>query len=297
MQPIQRPFGYTVKFTLSPARTWLSLGPGWAAMAGALSSGFPELTLMTVLQLVSLWLLVDPLLGTLWDLTVQQGLWRRVIRAQLPSPPRRGVILPYDQPGSPGGQFVLLCRRYQLWWTESYWPMFGGGVVTFGVGLGLAWLLGLSFNLSVFWVAVLATISIVLAGVVPSNRSAVWEGRLQSLAQFMLPWLMGILIWTSLSPLNLILALCYGVTYLGGLHMLAGYRRAEMLFLLGQVAAILLLLALRLLPGAALLGVLLASQLLLKTKFSRPAEFLQKTQLYLILSLLAAAWSLGSWGH
>jgi hypothetical protein len=252
---------------------------------------------MTVLQLVSLWLLVDPILGTLWELAVQQGLWRHVTRAQLPPPPRRGFTLPYAQPGSPAGHVVLLYRRYQLWWAESYWPMFGGGVVTFGVGLGLALLLGLIFNLSVFWVVVLVIGLIVLAGLVSPDLSTVWGGRLQSIVQFLLPWLMGVLIWTPLSPLHSILAVCYVVTYLGGLQMLGEHSRAEILFFLGQVTAILLLLGLRLLPGAALLSVLLATQLLLKTKFSHPRDFLQKAQPYLILSLLAAGFSLGSLGN
>jgi hypothetical protein len=104
---------------------------------------------------------------------------------------------------------------------------------------------------------------------------------------------MGASLWSSLTPLHLAVAICYWVTYLGGLRMLGQHHRAEILFFLGQITAILLLLALRLLPGAAILVVLLVVQQLIKSKFKQPALFLPKAQLYLVLSLLAAGWSLG----
>jgi hypothetical protein len=75
--------------------------------------------------------------------------------------------------------------------------------------------------------------------------------------------------------------------------MIGSHHRAEVLFFLGQIAAITLLLALRLLPGAAILGTLFAVQQIIKTKFNQPAHFMPKAQPYLVLSLLIAGWSLG----
>jgi hypothetical protein len=105
---------------------------------------------------------------------------------------------------------------------------------------------------------------------------------------------MGVVLWSRLTPLSLVLAMCYWATYLGGLRMVGGHRRAEWLFWLGQIAAIWLLLALRLLPGATLLSVLLVAQQIIKTKFAHPPDFLPKAQPYLVLSILAAGWSLGN---
>ena len=98
----------------------------------------------------------------------------------------------------------------------------------------------------------------------------------------------------SSAPLSLVLGICYWVTYLGGLRMLGGHHRAEILFIMGQAAAIILLLALRHLPGAAILTVLLLTQQIIKTKFNQPAKFLPKLQPYLVVSLLVAGWSLGN---
>ncbi len=290
---MEQHFGHTVKFTFSRSRTWLSPGPGWAAIAGALSSGYLDLSVSTLLQLVSLWLLVDPILGTLWDLAVRQRLWRRITRARLPLPPTRGFILPYAQPGSIAGHVVLLIRRYRLWWAQSYWPVFGGEVITFGVGLVLALLLGLVYNSTLFWLVVLTISLTILAGLSSSDLSKSGGGRLQSIVQFLLPWSIGAFIWPPVTFLPLVLGLCYWLVYLGGLRMLGSHRRAETLFFLGQVAVILLLLAFRLLPGATILSVLLFTQLLIKIKFSQPADFLRKVQVYLVLGLVVAGLSVG----
>ena len=290
---MNRPFGHTVKFTFSRSRTWLSLGPAWAAIAGALGSGYPELNLTTLLQLVVLWLLVDPILGTLWTLSVPQGLWRRVTRAQLPHTPAWGFTLPYARPHSPAGDLVLLVRRYQLWWSQSYWPEFGGQVVTFGVGLVLALLLSLLFNTTVFWLVVLAIGLTMLAGLINSDLAAVGGGRLQSVVQFLLPWLIGVFIWPRATLFALLVGGCYWGVYLGGLRMLGGYRRAEILFFGGQVTVLLVLLAVQLLPGAVILSVLLLAQLLVKTKFAGAADFLPRVQAYLDISVLIAGLSLG----
>lgn len=293
---MQQSIGHTIKFTLRPARRWLSLGPGWAAVAGALSAGWPEAELVTLLKVAALWLLVDPILGTLWDLAVQQGLWRRVVQAQLPPPPARGFYLPYARPGSVGGQFVLLARRYRVWWAESFGPNFGGKVTTFGVGLFLALLIGLALKPAIFWLVALAVGLIFWAGLTPPELSATGGGRLASVVQFLLPWLMGALLWANLPLLSVILALCFWVVYLGALRMLGRHHRAQILFFGGQLAAVFLLLALRLLPGAAILSLLLAAQGLVKTNYNRPDPLLQKVQPFLVFGLLVAGISLGSLG-
>jgi hypothetical protein len=290
---MRQPFGSIFKLTIAPARSWLNLGPGWAMLAGALTSGSIELKLTSLAQLLILWLLVDPILGALWDLSVQQGLWRRLSAAQLPPPPRQGFYLPYAQPNSVAGRLVLRVRRYALWWQAHYWPELGSHFSAFAFGAVLALLLSLSFSSTLFWLTLLAVALILLAGLAQPDLTAADGGRLQSIVQFLLPWGMGVVLWSSLTPLSLALAVCYWVTYLGGLRMLGGHRRAEILFFLGQIAAVLLLLALRLLPGAAILAVLLVTQQLIKARFRQPSIFLPKVQSYLVLSLLVAGWSLG----
>lgn len=291
---MSRPFGHTISFTLSLARPWLSLGPGWAALAGALSTGHREASLVTLLQLVSLWLLVDPLLGTLWDQLVQQGLWRRVAQAQLPPPALSGFSLPYAQSGSLAGRLVILLRRYQVWWQERYWPERGDDFVAAGLSLILALLLSLFLGSTIFWLTVLSIGLIFWAGQRPADLSAPDGGRWPTLIQFFLPWLMGCLLWSTLNPLSLALSICLSSVYLGGLRMLGNHQSADRLFFLGQLAALLLLLGLRLLPGTAILSVLLVAQWLVKAKYNQPVDLLPRLQPYLVLGVLVVGLSIGS---
>jgi hypothetical protein len=203
------------------------------------------------------------------------------------------TYLPYAQSSSVAGRWVLRVRRYGLWWHEQFWPELGRHLIAFGLGAGLALLISLSFNSTVGWLTLLALGLIILAGQTQPHLATPDGGRLQSIIQLLLPWVMGAVLWSSLALPSLALGICYWVTYLGGLRMLGQHSRAEILFFLGQIAAILLLLALHWLPGAAILGALLVVQLVIKTKFSQPGDFLAKVQPYLILSLLVAGWSLG----
>ncbi|MFC1976444.1 hypothetical protein ACFLXQ_08595 [Chloroflexota bacterium] len=291
---MQQPFGHTLKVSLALARPWLRLGPGWAALTGALSTGHTEFNLATLLQLVSLWLLVDPILGMLWDGSVEQGLWRKIAKAQLGSPSTSGFSLPYVQPDSAAGRLVLHVRRYQVWWREMYWPENGSRFTAFWLGAILALLIGLFLTQSIFWLTLLAIVLIILAGQISSELTAPYGGRLQSAVQLLLPWSMGLVLWSPFLPLlGLALAVCYWATYLGGLRMLGHHHRAGILFFLGQGAAIILLLGLRQLPGAAILSVLLIAQWIIKLKFNPPADFLQKVQPYLVVAVLVAGLSMG----
>jgi len=291
---MQQPFGHTLKFRLLLSPGWFSLGPGWAAIAGALSTGQGNFNYSHLLQLVGLWLLVDPLLGVLWELAVQRQLWRQLVEAQLPPAPRYGFSLPYAQPGSPGGQFVLYVRRYRLWWQELYWPQFGDQVATFFLSALLALAIAIALRAAIFWLTVLAIGLILFMALKPAALADAGGGRLQTIVQLFLPWLMGILLWSNLAPFSLALAVCYGLVYLGGLRMVGGHRRAEWLFFGGQIAVILLLLGVRLLPGAAVGAALVVAQLLLKAHAGQAAAFLEKAQPFLIFGALAAGWSLGT---
>lgn len=287
---VKQPFGSTLKLTFTPAGSWVSLGPGWAVLAGALSGGQLEFSFTKTLQLLALWLLVDPLLGSLWDLTVNRRIWHTPGQAVLPPAPRGGFYLPYAQPDSPAEYGIMWLRR---WWQELYWPKQSPGCLTVILGAGLALLISFSLNWTLFQLVLLALGLSLLAGQMPSELSTAHGGRLQSVVQLLLPWVMGVVLWSNLTEPGLLLALCYWISYLGGLRMLGQHHRAEWLFWLGQAAAMLLLLALRQLPGGALLGVLLAAQYLIYSKFNSPVKFLAKAQPYLVAGVLIAGWSLG----
>jgi hypothetical protein len=184
-------------------------------------------------------------------------------------------------------------RRYQLWWRETYWPENGRFVTSFWLGTLLALLISLFLAATMFWLTLLTIALIIVAGQLSRELSSPQGGRLQSVVQLLLPWCMGIVLWSSLWPLGLALAVCYWATYLGGLRMLGRHHRADILFFAGQAAAIVLLLGLQALPGAAIVSVLLVAQWLLKFKFNRSADFLQKAQPFLVVSAVVAGWAMG----
>lgn len=286
-------FGSTTQFSLARTRPWLTLGPGWAMLAGAATQA-GELNLPWLLQLAGLWLLVDPILGTLWELAVTKGLWRTIVTADLPAPTRYGFYLPYAQPKSPGARLSVLIRRYQKWWHTVYWPAQGDQVVTFGLGAGLALGLSLLFGLTIFQLSLLCLGLILLAGQYPTDLTDPAGGRLQSMVQFLLPWAMGAALIGPLTPLALLPALCFWVTYLGALRMLGRHHRADWLFWLGQITGLLVLLAQRALLGAAMVAVLLLAQFLIRRKVEEPAQFLSQVQLQVIVAAVVVGFSLGS---
>lgn len=262
-------------------------------LAGALSTGFVDFNWTTLLQLLSLWLVVDPIFGTLWELAVERGLWRAIGAAKLPPPPPHGFWLPYVRPHTPGGRLVRQVRRYQAWWRMDYWPQRRDEITAYAFGTVLALLITLFLKPAIFWLALLALALIITAGQGNDGLAGPAGGRLQSVVQFLIPWAMGALLGGALTPLSLITAVCYWVTYLGGLRLLGHHERAQYLFFLGQIAVICLLLALRLLPGAAIVGVLLLAQQIVRTRHNPWETFLLKVQPYLIGSVIIAGFALG----
>jgi hypothetical protein len=182
---MQHPFGSIFNLTVSPARSWVSLGPGWAVLAGVLSTGPSELKFSSLTQLFMLWLLVDPIMGGLWQLSVEQGVWRRMVAATLPPPTRQGFYLPYAQPNSAAGQWVVWVRRYSRWWRENFWPEQGQHLLAFGLGTGLALLISRSLGSTLFWLTMLALALIILAGQSSVDLTAAEGGRLQSIVQLL----------------------------------------------------------------------------------------------------------------
>jgi hypothetical protein len=288
----QQSFGQTLKVRLSLSGTWFNLGPGWAAMAGLLAMGSLSFSPAVLLQLAGLWLLVDPLLGTLWDLAVNQEVWRKAIQAKLPAPRQRGFSFPYAQPGSLAGRLVLRLRRYHGWWQDSYWLAFSSELITFGLGLLLALLIALLLGGWILGLTLIAVALVLKAGVTASTLTGSNSSHWQALVQGLLPWLMGLVLGGGPTLLTGAIAVAYSMVYLGLLRTLGGHPpRATWLFWGGQLAAGLLLLGLRLLPVAAVLAGLLIAQRLLKNRF--PAAWLSKVQPYLVAGMLSTAGAVG----
>lgn len=270
----------------------MSPGPGWAALAGAVAAGFPGLNAGTFASLLLLWLLADPLLGTVWDLSVNKGLWRKVIQAKLPPPPTRGFVIPYAQPQSVAGRMAVRIRQYQQWLHEADVGI-RTQLTTVFLAAPLALLAGLYLQRAIFWLVFLAIGLTWIAGFSPYNLAAAGGGRLQSVVQFLLPWSMGLVLWQQPSLTGMLIGIAFWSVYLGGLRMVGNHHRAYWLYFGGQLVATLLLLGLHHLAAAAIVTVLLLVQLIVFKAYHRSPGFLPLVQRYIVFEIAVVALAVG----
>lgn len=286
---MEQPFGHTFKLHLFRQRPWLTLGPGWAALAGALAGGGFALDPAHLLPLVLLWLLADPVLGALWELAAQPGAWRETRQSPLPAGTPVSVnLVPYAAPGSWG-------YRLARWWgrlraREGLRLDQAGGQISVALigGTVLALFLGLLLR-PIFLPLILLSFGLaLLAG----------PGRLfwQAAGNVLIPWAMGALLFAPLNLFSALLAVCYGLVFWGGLRLAGGDTNGERPLIMGQVAAALLLAGLREPLSAAALVLAVLWQLILRAQ-ARPAGawgwYLRGVQPFLVAGMMAAAWGAG----
>jgi hypothetical protein len=296
---VDQPVGRITQLRLYPIRPLWSLGPGWAAVSGALAVGGFVLSSETLLKLLLVWLLADPVLGTLWGLSVgdasaseQKGIWRRLLTARLPATVPFLRFLPYTQPGSPGRRFAERLGRLRLWWQATLRPEAGREFAALGAALGLALLLGAVLGRNAL---VLVLLSIVLSWLVAlsQKRDASRDSSASrrdivslwyALGEFGIPWLIGAVIMGRPSWAVIALGVCYSVTYFG----LIQYGRKFRLIGSSQAIAALLLAGLRHPLASGATAILLIPQWGLHIR-AASGSYLRGAQLFVILSMLIAA--------
>ena len=321
---LDQPVGHIIQLRLYPIRRFWSLGSGWAAIGGSLAVAGFVLSPEFLLHLFLVWLLADPILGAVWDLGAghtprlgHRGIWRRLLSPRLPdvAPPVR--LLPYTQPGSPGGWLAQHLGQLRLWWHDTFWPEAGREFATLIAALGLALLLGtflgrdvlvlVLLSIAFSWLAVLSLGQGTPTGVAQpvtgyEDGVALWH----ALGEFCIPWLIGAVVLGGPSWAVVVLGVCYSVTYFGLIRFTRGFR----LIGISQVAAALLLAGLRHPLAAAATVILLMPQWgLYIWAANPPAEqagenssdyssaagaYLRSVQPFIILSMLLGALAIAS---
>jgi hypothetical protein len=302
---LDQPVGHITQLRLRPIRPLWSVGPGWAAIGGAVASGGFALAPQTLLSLVLTWLLADAVLGVVWDLgSGQGGIWRALLTARLPdsAPPLR--FLPYTQPASPGRRLAERLSRWRRWWQETFSPRAGAEFAALVAALGLALLLGAILGRDALALTLLSIALSWLAALAHKSERATSQGVValwQTLGGFGIPWLLGSLVMGRPTWAVAALGTCYAITYFGLIHQAIGEalrpQAAPGFRLIGasQVAAILLLAGLRYPLAAGAAAILLLPQWGLHTWAAdhpaAPGAFLRCIQPFVVLSLLIAAWA------
>jgi len=225
---------YTTNYILTlrfiPNRTWLALGPGWAVLAGGLAANGLALATDLLLKLGLLWLLADPLLGTVWELLTQRAVWLRLKRPQPPPAVHLKPVLPYLSKDSAG-------YRLLVFWTHVSTLPNGEGYSLF-----IAVLLALFMASLLGWVVVLyALISLFLAILIREREGGFFW---RSMALFLLPYLMGLFVMNRIGLYAILFGGAYWCVYFGLLWLGTGQMKGARLVIMGQAVTALLLFSL-----------------------------------------------------
>jgi hypothetical protein len=271
---LDQPVGRISQLRLYPIRPLWSLGSGWAAVCSGLAAGGLDLSPETLLKLLLAWLLVDPILGAVWDSGVgsnggrplrQRGIYQRLLDPRLPATAPALRLLPYTQVGSPGHRLARHLGRLRRWWQYTLWPKAGYTFATMIAGLGLALLLGavlgrtilalVLISVTLSWLATLSQQKDSNRGTTQRSSSRQGMATLwHALGEFGVPWLIGATLLGNPSRMLILLGICYTITYFGLIRYTEGFR------LIGssQAAAALLLAGLRhpLAAGAILISLM-----------------------------------------
>lgn len=302
---------------LSPTRAAVPLGPAWAVLCGAIAAPRWQWRGSTLLAL-TVSALIAEVLWSSWRAHLRTD-WQAVFAAHpLPARRRPKVALPYTKPSSPLGRALGQLQQVWQWVREAPAAKSAALVAAIALLPGtllLAALVGRQMLLLSLTAQALALIE---------WRAHHYErpGHVfQAAVEILLPWLAGHAAQAPITPMSLLLACCFGLTYQGALSLERAPRdtraarqcrcdtlatdgrsrtpsRSWSLFLYfaGQaIAAAALLLAstsqtLYLVAG---MGLLLAPQALLLVyagDTEKPPSYLRRAAPFVMVSMAIAAW-------
>ncbi|MDM8527536.1 hypothetical protein QUF58_04920 [Anaerolineales bacterium HSG24] len=218
---------------------------GWLALAGIITSSHP-LNPVSLSQILLLWLLIEPLWGTLWSLGVNQRMLYHLLTVPLPAPVSTGFTIPYAQHGSVAGQLVIWIRRQQAQ-TEIAQQ---AGLVSGSVIMLMALLLSFYLSETAFLITLLAIVLMLMLSLTPPAIESPstsptplvnltpYDGLIEAIVQVLLPWLMGLTLFAVLSPFGLAVGLCLWLIKVGAVRLAMGHHQADKLFLGAQLGLI-----------------------------------------------------------
>ncbi len=209
---------------ITPTKHWFALSAGWAVIAAALATRSANPASDWIWRLALLWLLVDPLLGTVWHLLVGRNL-RKIL--QLGTAVTVAPILPYTARHSAAYRFAGWRDKLRTHADGVWQPLLVSVALAAAVAIWLGWA---AMGLTAIMLVTAWTLSL-------NDRADATRHGWLSLTLFFLPFAVatnfgGIWHWDVI-----LLAASYTVVYFGLLHLRENPARAEIWVILGQVAA------------------------------------------------------------
>ena len=288
---------------LRPAPRAIWLGPAWAALCGAISSGRLGLSGQCLLYLVLTILLADPLLSNIWSILASTD-W-----AASPVEDERPVdlpALPYTAPSSLSHRLLVWLNHTLTWWLAAFWPRWGASLVGLLVisilALALTALLGRGPAF-----LVLISFALLASRVLLLSRSVIGGPLLRASLEMGLAWMIGytafyalpasqsrlaMMEWLYHSWESLLLAGLYTLAYYACLTLEERLSRGIALLNTTQISAMALLVFVKQPILAGIVGLMLLPQMLLQPLLRRHGDrpwYLRQTQLFVMGGMMAAA--------
>ncbi|MBL7183800.1 MAG: hypothetical protein ISS50_05055 [Anaerolineae bacterium] len=289
---MHRVLGPMMKLEVRVTRPLTWLGPAWAALCGAVASGWLTLSGENLLFLLIALFLADVLWGTLWHL-IAEGDWF-VSSANWPAQVQEASLaaLPYTAPGSPSHRIFGRLGRMKAWWRAVFWPRLGPALLGLVVALPLTLVLAIILGQRVI-ILTSAALAIMVLALIRARRHSVPPLSLRAILEMGLAWLAGHIAFGPLTLWSLLLATLYAVAYHSCLKLATNSERRWLTLLkVSQGAVIALLIYLRQPVVAGVVGLLLLSQMLLQPFLDQGEVelwYLRRTGPFLMAGMLLAA--------
>ena len=291
---------HTITIQFIPRRTWLALGPGWAVLAATLATrklqfqpDFWLLNSTLLINLAILWFLVDPVLGTIWQLLVEQDIWHLLNTHPYPLQTKQKPLLPYLTKNAMAYRFITI---FNSLWSQNN-SLGQTLLLHLLIAFGLATVLGIPVILFVS----IFIIGSFLIGQKQFATTTIKQQLWQSIAMFLLPYLVALQLINGLHLKAIILGLAYWIIYLGLLQLMAHQPKGNTLVITAQaVIAIFLFSLTQAIAGAVVIIIMLFTLLLqIQNKQQTPPNW-QKYTMYLnpflLIALFTTAISIGGGG-
>ena len=289
---MHRVLGPTMKLEVRVTRPLTWLGPAWAALCGAVASGWLTLSGENLLFLLIALFLADALWGTLWHL-IAEGDWF-VSSANGTSQVQEASLaaLPYTAPGSSSYRIFGRLSRMRTWRRAVFWPRLGPALLGLVVALPLTLVLAIILGQRVI-ILTMAALAIMVLALIRVRRHSELPLSLRAILEMGLAWLAG---HTAFGPLTLwsfLLATLYAVAYHSCLKLATNSgKRWLTLLKVSQGAVIALLIYLRQPVVAGVVGLLLLPQMLLQPFLDQSEMelwYLRRAGPFLMAGILLAA--------
>jgi chlorophyll synthase len=280
-----------MKLEVRIARPLTWLGPAWAALCGAVASGWLTLSGHNLLVLIIALFLADALWGTLWHLIAERD-W--FVSSNWPSQAQEASLtaLPYTAPGSPSHRVFSRLGRGLAWWRTVFWPQLGSALLGLVVALPLTLILAIILGQRVI-ILTSAALAIMVLALLRAPRHGAPPLSLRAILEMGFAWLAG---HTAFGPLTLrsfLLATLYTAAYHSCLSFAKNSQRDSLILLrVSQAAVIALLIFLRQPVVAGVVGLLLLPQMLLQPFLGQGEVklwYLRRTGPFLMAGMLLAA--------